>query len=353
MFTKACHRPISRGRLFGKTVLVISFYFLQLLAPIPSTGAPARIDDGQLLDISAAQLKKSTQKKTEVQLQLGFGYRQDALNWNIAGNSQGNNPNVLSELTWDDLNINELRLGARLYYKQKFCLRGAIQYGFIVSGENQDSDYLEDDRQGEFSRSNNDAGSGNILDTEIGVGYALIFGSDFFSITPFGGYSYHQQNLRMRDGNQTITWEGGPPLGAFSDLDSTYDAEWKGFWIGLEPKIRLKKIYRYVNIFAIYASFSYHWLDYAAQADWNLRSDFEHPKSFEHTADGVGTTLSFGIQATVSNAWFLNVGYEQRRWSAASGRDRVFLVNGAVLETRLNEVNWESQVFKLEVGYKF
>ena len=39
------------------------------------------------------------------QLSLLTGYRADNLDWNIAGNIDGENPNVFSELVWDDLNV--------------------------------------------------------------------------------------------------------------------------------------------------------------------------------------------------------------------------------------------------------
>ena len=38
------------------------------------------------------------------------GYRADDLDWNIAGDINGNNPNVLSELTWDDVKSYQVKL---------------------------------------------------------------------------------------------------------------------------------------------------------------------------------------------------------------------------------------------------
>jgi hypothetical protein len=44
-----------------------------------------------------------TRGRTEVT--LTGGWRQDDLRWNIAGNLQGTNPNILSELTWDNVDM--------------------------------------------------------------------------------------------------------------------------------------------------------------------------------------------------------------------------------------------------------
>jgi hypothetical protein len=244
-------------------------------------------------------------------------------------------------------------LGAQAWFKKSFCIRWLIHYGSIVSGENQDSDYLEDDRETEFSRSNNDAGDGSTLDTSIAVGYAFNFGTDFSWLTALAGYSYHEQHLTMTDGYQTISWDGGPPLGSFPDLDSSYETQWKGFWVGLEPRLALKKISRNLRMFALYAGYQHHWLNFSAQADWNLRRDFQHPKSFEHEADGQGDVFFAGILAELNKNWLLDIGYEQRKWSTDSGIDRVYLANGVELETQLNEVNWDSSVIKMEISFVF
>jgi hypothetical protein len=327
-------------RVFPGLLFLALFLFIFISLPIPAAAAPAMMDDGRVFDAI-------------IELWMGYGYRQDALDWNIAGNTQGTNPNILSELTWEDLIIHEFRLGARAWFKKAFCIRGEIHYGSIVSGENQDSDYLEDDREAEFSRSNNDAGNGNTLDTSIALGYAFKFGTDFFWLTPLIGYSYHEQNLRMTDGYQTVTWDGGPPLGSFPGLDSSYETQWKGFWVGLEPRLELKKISRHLRMFTLYAGYEHHWLNYSAVADWNLRSDFQHPKSFEHEADGQGDVFICGILTELNKNWLLDIGYEQRKWSTDSGIDRVYLVNGVTLETQLNEVNWESSVIKMEIRFIF
>ena len=44
----------------------------------------------------------------ETEFVFSAGYRKDELDWNIAGNINGNNPNILSELTWEDLLRNSI-----------------------------------------------------------------------------------------------------------------------------------------------------------------------------------------------------------------------------------------------------
>ncbi|NIQ93167.1 MAG: TonB-dependent receptor, partial [Desulfuromonadales bacterium] len=86
----------------------------------------------------------------------------------------GSTPNILSELTWDDLRSFQLaaetEMVRSLRPRVSTVLMGRTSYGWIVSGENQDSDYAGDNRTLEWSRSNNDAGNGHVFDLEGGVG---------------------------------------------------------------------------------------------------------------------------------------------------------------------------------------
>jgi hypothetical protein len=63
---------------------------------------------------------------------LSAGYRTDTLNWHIAGNLQGTDPNVLSELTWSDLKIYQLKLANRTVIKNHVYLRGHLDFGAVI-----------------------------------------------------------------------------------------------------------------------------------------------------------------------------------------------------------------------------
>lgn len=288
-----------------------------------------------------------------VELTVGYGYRQDSFDWNIAGDLQGNDPDVLSELKWKDLHIHEARLGLRTSLDKAFVLKGSIHYGVIVSGDNRDSDYAADNREMEYSRSINDADKGHTLDSQLGAGYRFRLISDSISIAPLAGYSYHRQHLTMTDGYQEITWPGGPPLGSFNGLDSSYDATWMGPWVGFEMTLEVEKLRKTPLPVSFYAAWEYHWADYHAEADWNLRDDFKHPKSFEHEADGSGMVASLGVCLRLNDTWLVTLGYETEEWSTERGVDRVFLENNTIIKTRLNEVNWHSDVIHFGCSVSF
>ena len=302
---------------------------------------------------STGKNKAKERHRKPVEIEVGYGYRQDSLDWNIAGDLQGNNPNVLSELTWEDLLIHEIYIGVRADLKRSIFLKGSLTYGVLVDGENQDSDYAADNREMEFSRSNNDADQGSTLDGLFGVGYRFRLFSKSLSIIPLAGYSYHRQNLTMTGGYQTITWVGGPPLGAFEGLDSTYDAEWRGPWIGLDVTLETENFTKAIAPMSFYFGWEYHWADYYAEADWNLRDDFMHPKSFEHEANGTGIVSNLGVRLRLNSRWSVALGYETEEWSTEEGVDRVFLTDGTIVTTRLNEVNWHSDVVQFSCSIRF
>lgn len=274
----------------------------------------------------------------EASFEVSTGYRTDELQWSIAGNGS---PNILSELTWRDLRIAELTLSGRFTDPTGEHLRVMAGYGNIYSGKNQDSDYSGNDRTFEWSRSENRSDGDNVLDLSVAGGHRIEL-RGAFTVTPLLGYSYHEQNLRMTDGNQTVSEpafapSAPQPVGPFPGLNSTYKARWKGPWLGLEATKALS------SSVSAALELQYHWAEYYGVADWNLRSDFAHPKSFEHEADGEGMVIAFAFYRLLEpGRWTGNVTFDYQRWKTDPGVDRLFFANGAIGTTRLNEVTWKS-----------
>jgi hypothetical protein len=279
------------------------------------------------------------------QYTINIGYRNDDLDWNIAGSTV----NILSELTWSDLEILQLEYAFTRNLPNRFKLKGSLAYGLIFDGENQDSDYDGNNRTLEFSRSNNSADDGNTSDVSIGLGYFFPLLTKNFIATPLVGFSFHGQNLTMTEGVQTIaTPLRTPVLGPFAGLNSSYDAKWYGPWVGLDLKARIYKRDGTSLAHEILIGIEFHWADYYAEADWNLRTDFDHPKSFEHEADGSGIVFWAGYNYFFNPQWSLSFSGKYQEWETDPGIDRIFFADGSEVKTRLNEVNWES--FSLMVG---
>ena len=108
---------------------------------------------------------------------------------------------------------------------------------------------------------------------------------------------------------------------------------------GLVPGEGLDLIVPINEKITLSAGVEYHWTTYKAEANWNLRKDFAHPKSFEHDADGTGLVLSLGGGYAFSDRWSLGLNLNYQKLSTDPGIDRFYLANGTISEARLNEVN--------------
>lgn len=312
------------------SIILISF----LLLPIQSTFAD----------------ESNFRQFIDSQTILEAGIRQDQLDWNIAGNIFGDNPNILSELTWKDLEIYQIKTGGLLIFAQNNpriqpCLRGRIDYGWIVAGDNQDSDYDGDNRSLEYSRSNNKSDDGSVFDASLAFGlrFKPIPQANLF-ITPLLGLSYHEQNLVITDGNQTLSKPPQlTPLGPIAGLDSTYEAQWRSGWLGADLE------WNVFRALSLNGSAEYHVGTYRAEANWNLRTDLNHPVSFRHKSDNAkGYVLSTGAKLRLQRLISLHLDVSYQKWCLDDDPDTTnthtnYLSTGTSQRTRLNEVNWESQ----------
>ncbi len=278
----------------------------------------------------------------ETSLDFRLGYSQDFLQWSIASTLSGTvTPNILSELTWQNIDVIQLYAGVEHYLdsRQRFAFIGHVSYGSIYSGDNQDSDYNGDNRTAEFSRSNNASDEGSTTSFSLALGYD-IFSTTNIVLMPMFGYAEHKQNLKMTDGFQTI-----PASGAFAGLNSSYDASWSGPWLGFKLGNR--------GDIRFYLDYRAHIVEYVGLANWNLRTDFQHPVSFRHDADGFGQTLQLGLAFDVSERVALGVNYTYQDWQTDPGLDTVYFSSGAVGTTRLNGVDWTSDIYNFTVEVKF
>jgi hypothetical protein len=295
---------------------------------------------------------------------LDLGYRQDNLDWNIAGDISGANPNVISELKWQNLQSVQLQGGFEMLWRKSIYMRGRAGYGGIRSGDNQDSDFAYDNRQGEFSRSNNQADGGHVTDASIGLGVPYdfhVFASGRLRVIPMLGYSSHSQHVTMKEGVQTLSdtstaraaglidsTESIVPVGyRLAGLDATYTANWKGPWLGADLDFMAHQQSRFIARVELHRAYFY------GEGDWNLRADYEHPRSYEHVADGYGVIMTLEWQAGLASKWDARVLLTLQSWSTDPGLIRFFKTDGGTPEQQLNEVNWRSATLFFSVGYDF
>ena len=277
------------------------------------------------------------------------GYRWDELSWTISPTS--GSPNILSELTWEDLETYEIKADARWSNASRLYFHGAFGFGWTQDGTVIDSDYLSDNRQHEYSRSYSNPKRGTVGDISAGAGYRfdlpLTSNGGRLQFIPLLGYGLNFQNLRARNGTQILSEYGNSmPLGPFDELDSTYEASWKGPWIGFDL------ILGFSDKHNLSGSFGFHWSSYEAEANWNLRDDFDHPISFEHSADGTGITASLSYSYDVSESWYWTMGFDYKNFNAESGKDTTYFYDDSYSVITFNGADWESYSLLLGIGFK-
>ena len=272
------------------------------------------------------------------------GYRHDELDWSFALP----NINIRSELIWRDLESIQFEFGLERRLWRSFRLKGYLAYAFLFDGENQDSDYNGNNRTEEFSRSNNSTQDGDLWDLSIGLAYDVRLLANRIIFSPAIGFSYHDQNLQITRGVQTI-----PPFGPFQGLNSSYDPTWYGPWIGADFQYN-----SYGNAapkpgYEAFFGIEYHFANFEAKADWNLRADLAHPVSFRQDADGTGWVLTGGINYLFNPRWSANLSGKYQKWETSEGRHRFFFFDGSTYQGKLNGVNWNSFSISLGITCRF
>lgn len=267
----------------------------------------------------------------DLDVDIGFGYREDDFTWEIAG--PDGIPNVLSKLHWTDLKIAEVKGTFRYTSCTNYVFRFDGDYGHIYAGHNTDSDFLGDDQTLEFSHISSHAGRGFVYDLSAGVGYQFTSTGGRMTITPLLGYANQGQHLHIFRGVQrVIFFDPGPIPG----LNSTYKTRWYGPWLGFDFNVRVE-----CNAY-LFGGFDWHFYRYRARGHWNLRTDIG---DFKHKANGQGYGANLGFCWDCLPCVTLGIVGTYRNYRARTGDDTTpVFVDGLTIDvvTKLKKVHWHS-----------
>jgi hypothetical protein len=290
----------------------------------------------------------------ETSCELGFGWREDHLDWNIA--AFDNDPDILSELEWNDIRMLQIsgKLTSTVCWDWYLKITG--DYATVYDGKNIDSDYAGNSRTRLFLRSENNASKGEAFDISVGIGYPLNYWEGF-SVIPLIGYAVMEQHFHMHDGFQTVNLINGS-VGPFPGLDSTYRARWVNAWLGMDFFF---PIYCDTTLFC---SGELHSSTFHGSGHWNLRRDFIG--DFKHNSHGWGFVFTGGGDYRIWNSIYLGGRVTYVWMHASNGTDTTTFVipvtdrfnkiigeKVVVGKTRLNAVNWHSLRLEATVSYEF
>lgn len=266
-----------------------------------------------------------------LQVSAGTQVSQQQLGWSIAGNLNGINPNVLSELKWHDVQSAGYEVRVDWNVWKGFFLDGRVASGEVLSGRATDVDYSANDRKNQVFYARENADKGHFRRYDLSFGYGKQFGQKL-EIAMALGYGHRLQKLYL--------------INYSENLNSTYQPNWKGWLASLSLDWQVK-----ANLHVRFLG-QYDQFNYRATANWNLIEDFEHPVSFSHRAKGFGIRKEFSLMYNISSK--LGV-YCAARWeivSTGKGIDTLYRVDGSRPQTRLNEVKANSCGLGLGLNYK-
>lgn len=240
--------------------------------------------------------------------------------WSIAGNSNGQNPNVLSEVIWTKLKGAGVGLDVDLNIWSHIFFKGSYHKAFIRSGRATDHDYAADDRTqptySAFLKSN----EGHTSRYSIALAYKIKL-HELLTVMPQAGYANNGQKLSLKNFEEG---KGG------KELNSSYQTDWKGPVVGVDLQVaKLRRI-------NLNAGFSYQQLHYTGRADWNLIDAFDHPLSFKHTAKGFESQVLLRLSFKINSICAAYLRGEYRYAETGKGIDQLFLADGQERESQFN-----------------
>jgi hypothetical protein len=253
----------------------------------------------------------------QLSISTGSVIRNANMRWSIAGNSNGTNPNVFSELKWRNVNALGQNLMLDLGLSHRWSFQTNVQIQKTISGKVNDTDYAEDHRQNPVFSASEDASKGQRTNGDLSVGYIIIKRSRL-ELKLNAGYTLDNQQWFL--------------INKSNNLNSSYSNQWSGWAIGANWNHHLSESWN------VGVSFDYLQLNYKASADWNLIDEFMHPVSFTHKAKGYGLHSALKIQyQTVDHLGiFLECSWGMN--ASGHGIDKVYRSDGQVAYTRLNGV---------------
>lgn len=288
-------------------------------------------------------------------VEAGAAQRGGDLRWNIGF---GAPDNIISELTYSEIEIREGLLGAtvRLWSgnRRDVLITADGRLGGIAAGTSRDSDYGGANRTKETARSLALL-TGTVArgDAAIGVRQQLRQRRLMDDVALWLGVQRSRQAIRMRDGVRVI-----PDSGRMIGLDSRYTASWEGPWLAVDAGRRQGPL-------RIAGRVAGHWTArYHGEGEWNLRRDLAQPLSFVHTGEGHGLEARLRGSYTFAAGPTLAVQAQWLRLRLERGEDQLFLAArpwspghpprpSRTIRTNLHEVVWKEMAIQLTLSGDF
>lgn len=316
-----------------------------------------------IIPLPAAQAEPSTRGRNNFQpfltrprttLDVSGGLSRSDMNFTIAGDSQGANPNIAEDFKWKGVKTIEAEARLRHYRPaSKGPLRGDLQLeanlrgGLGLDGSVDGASYLGDNRTLQIGGITADADSGYTLGAQAALGYRFNIAQrirpttrSFLTLAPLIGYGWEKEQFKL-EGFQVFP----VPVPPAPYYKSEYNAQWHGPFIGLEAQWEH-------NRHMLTLRGEYHRLNYKGDAEWDLSPGLQQDPSFEHdSSDGSARKIMFEYGYAIDSRYefVLNLSHIERE--SGSGSETVFPLNGAPIKRRLNEARHDTQSIRAGLKY--
>jgi hypothetical protein len=266
----------------------------------------------------------NAQENGVVDISLSSTYMRDNLRWSIAGNIQGTDPNIYSELVWKKLQT--VSVGGELTWRvwKALLIRAGYTKAFITGGTVTDTDYGADNRTNPVYFGNFKGDKGFNASYNVMAGYRVSVKKDI-SFTTWLGYSNHTQQLYLLPADANTQ----------SALESSYGTSWHGMVIGTGLQAKITQ-----NL-SVSPALTYYQVKYHGTADWNLIQSFRHPVSFEDFANGFGIEPSVRFLYQINRRLSICLNGQYFYWRTGKGTDYLYLSSGSTVTTQFNEAKRE------------
>lgn len=299
---------------------------------------------------ATAALNAPTQADADHAFQMGLGYRQDTITWDI-----DNNDGTLPFLADDDLAFRDLDivfLGARLkgglgcmYY------RADVEYGWIFNGRQREKgtwlvapqtvtnlgDGFGNTQNTTYDASvHNKIKKRNTFDFNVGVGIPFNMCCNEVQLTPMIGFSYNTQRLRV-DAHRKLGQNFTVPEQAIVGIDpfevgghSNYRFSFWGPWIGFDAA------YATCDCGTYYSEMEFHFARARRQRNSDDGIAYDH---YQKTRSAFIFSWKVGASFAVCDCWLVDASLKY--------------VDGYSERSSTDHLNWRSGQVRIDAGYRF
>ncbi|MFV0607337.1 MAG: hypothetical protein ACK5NK_16030 [Niabella sp.] len=266
-------------------------------------------------------------------LEISPEFRKENFRWSIAGNEQGTNPNILSELIFNPIRAKGFHIDAGYTPFPNSSFHIYYNRLFTYNGEATDFDYDGDNRTQPSSQLYLQSNKGFMRSTGF-TAHEHFFSQNTISLIAGIGFDLTRELFYLTDINDSF-------------LNTTYEANWNG------PLLTAKGIWNINRFLSIGSSLTGRYLFYNAKANWNLVESFQHPVSFTHKAAGWGLDYDLGATAKLSNTVKLSIINRYSFWKTKKGLDKLYQSDGQILRAQMNGAIKKSIGLGIKAGFEF